>query len=126
MQKIISIVTNREKYFQQYITLLHPMHNMRHKEIQVLAQLMYYYDKYRHFDEDMRIRIVFDVDTKMRIRQKLKMSESSFNNNMSELRKKKAIVDNTLAPAWRISTGDNVQELIFKFILKDEPDTNST
>jgi hypothetical protein len=99
---------------------------MRDKQMEVLAQLMFYNNKYKHLDQEVRDRILFDADTKMRIRQKLKMSDGSFNNNMSELRKKKVIVGNALAPACRIFLSDTPEELVFKFVIKESDDADNS
>lgn len=123
--KIIRISTIKEKFFLQYVTLLYPFHKMREKQIQVLAQLMYYNDKYKHLEEEVREKMLFDSDTKAKIRQSLKMSEGSFNNNMSELRKKKAIIDNALAPMWRVYLDGTPKKLTFDFNITDLENGNN-
>jgi hypothetical protein len=122
MTKIINIPTNKEKFFLQYLTLLTPIHKLRHKEIEVLAQLMFYNDLYKHLEEEVRNKMVYDTDTKMRIRQKLKMTDSSFNNNLAELRKKKILVDNILSKGYQIFTNGGSEELTFKFTIQEDTD----
>ena len=94
----------------------------------VLAQFMYYNNKYKHLEQEVREKMVFDTDTRMRIRQKMKMSEASFNNCLTILRKKGAIVENTLSKAYNIFTnGDKKEELTFRFIIADDTnDPNKT
>ena len=126
--KIIKIPTSKEKYFLQYLALLYPIHKLRDKEMEVLSQLMLYNDKYKNLDDDVRNKILFNADTKMRIRQKLKMSDGSFNNNMVALSKKGIIKDNILLKAWNIFLDDQPMDLVFKFIIhkEDENVTDNT
>ncbi len=119
MANIVNIPTTEESYFLQYLTILKPISRMRDKEIQILAQLMFYNNRYSHLEQEVREKMVFDTDTRMRIRQKLKMSEASFNNCLTELRKKNVIVGTRLSKAYNIFTNGGREELTFRFSIKE-------
>jgi DNA-binding Lrp family transcriptional regulator len=81
---------------------------------------MYYNNKYKHLEAEVREKMVFDTDTRMRIRQKLKLSEASFNNCLTELRKQGIIKDNKLSKTYNIFTLNKTEELIFRFYISSE------
>lgn len=99
---IIPIPTTQRKFFRQVLEILKPippLNLLRNKELDVLAEFLYYNDKYSHLEKDIRSKIVFDYDTKLDMREYLNMDEQSFNNHMTSLRKKgiltKRSVENT-------------------------------
>lgn len=86
---------------------------------------MYYNNKYKHLENEVREKMVFDTDTRTRIRQKLKVSEATFNNCLTELRKKNVIAENRLSRTYNIFINGEKEELTFRFIInKEQNDTD--
>lgn len=89
------IKTTEEDIFEQYLHLVNPIlgaNKMKPIEIQVLAKLLLIDYMYKHLPQEDRNIILFDKETKIKIRLSLlNMSEASFNNIMMKLRKKKLI-----------------------------------
>jgi hypothetical protein len=88
-----------ETFFEDYLRLKRPYINALlthlHKEksvlsdnpLRVLAQLLYQYYMLRDMDEDMRWKVMFDYDTKVKMADKLDMPVTHFNSYISQLRK---------------------------------------
>ena len=116
MLKKIPIKCTNKNFYRYYVELLNPIIKLRKKELDVLAQLLYYDNKYKELEEKIRYKIIFDQDTKLEIREALNLSEASLNNNLSELRKKKIIKDNQITKGYRVYPGEDNQ-LIFNFVI---------
>lgn len=113
--RTIPIPCDEVSFYRFYVELLNPIMNLRKKELDVLAQLLYYNNKYKDLEEKIRFKLVFDQDTKIEIQKALGISEASFNNNLTELRKKKIVKDNKIEPGYQVFW-KNGKTLAFKFI----------
>ena len=87
---------------------------------------MYYNNEHKDLAENIRFKIIFDYDTKVKIAEDLNISMDVLNNNFTLLRSKKIIVDNKLAKGFRILHSGDDYELTFKFQFDDEPDTKNS
>lgn len=119
MEKNIPIVTTENKFFRQYLELLNPILKLRGKELDVLAELMYYNYKFKDIPEEHRWKLIFDYDTKTKIRTKLDLSDASMNNNLSALRKKKIIHANRVRSAFLVYPSAEFK-LNFKFNVQED------
>lgn len=111
MEEVFPYNCTVETFFEHYLRLKRPYINavlthVNKKEsrltdnpLRVLAQLLYYNNSYRDYDDSTRWKMVFDYDTKMKICSKLNMPDlAHLNSYISQLRrlgiiKKKRIVD---------------------------------
>jgi DNA-binding MarR family transcriptional regulator len=120
-KKIIPLPpTSGSTFFRQYLELLNPLLKLRGKELDVLAELLYYNHKLIDIPLEHRWKLIFDYDTKMEIRSKLKLSDASMNNNLSALRKKGVIENNKVKAAY-VVLPENKFVLGFQFNIKDAP-----
>jgi hypothetical protein len=89
----IKLKTNKDKIFRLYVELINPILKLTDKEMDVLAGLLYHYDKFKKNGEtDFAAMILtFDYDTRVKIRDSLKISEAAFNNKICRLRAKNII-----------------------------------
>lgn len=120
---IINIPTNSEKIFLQYLTIINGILSSEKKlakiELLVLDKFLYIDYLYKDLDKDKRNKILFNEETKKRIRVSLdNMSEASLNNVISKLRKKGMISDRELKV--KIPLKDNKIELGFRLELNGE------
>lgn len=99
MEKRVPLQTTEHKFFKQILELLNPMLKLRHKELDVLAEIMYQYNTLSTVPKEHRMRIVLDAASRKSIRQKINQSEAAFNNNLSKLKKYKYITETGLMPA---------------------------
>lgn len=121
MEKEIKIPTNRKKFFRQYIEVLKPICDVRDREADVLASLLYqsYLRKDINNLKD-RFKLVFDYDTKIKIQEELNMTTAVLRNCISQLRKKGIIgKDNVILPQYLINPDDEIFSLKYNFILKE-------
>jgi len=99
MEEKFSYNCSLESFFAVYLRLKRPYINavlshIQEKEkklndnpLRVLAQLLYYNNYYKDYDEDIRWKMVFDYDTKMKMCTKLGMPEPHLNSYLSQLRR---------------------------------------
>lgn len=119
MKKEIPLRTDEHKFFRQYVTLLSNLINLRDKEAAVLAELLYYQFKFKELPEDVKWKMVFDYDTKLKIREAIGLSQASLDNIFTALRKKKIIDPNeNKLGAGYVVYPEFPFELTFKFIIK--------
>lgn len=119
MEKNIPIATTENKFFRQYLELINPILRLRGKELDVLAELLYYNYKFKNIAKEHRWKLIFDYDTKTKIRTKLELSDASMNNNLSALRKKNVIEANKVKQAYLVYP-DNKFSLKFQFNVKSD------
>lgn len=98
MNKIVNINVPLKRIFSNYLLLTKPFHKLTDREISVLSLLLFYnYLETPNFKKESdRWNKVFHYDTKLKIREELGMEDYALQNTLSTLRKKKAIVDNTI------------------------------
>lgn len=118
MEKKVPIKTDSKKFYRQYLELMNPFVKLRGKELDVLAQLLYYNNKLKSIDEKHRWVVIFDYDNKQAIREELGLSEASLNNNLSALRKKGMIKNNKVIKGLLIYPNKN-SKLTFNFIINE-------
>ncbi len=122
---IVNIPTTTDKIFKQYLTfvngLLSKDKRLTDLEIEVLDKLLYIDYTYRNLSKDKRDIILFHKQTKDKIREAVyNISEQSFNNLYSKLRRKGYIDFNSLKT--RIPIKDGKIEIQFKLEIHAETD----
>lgn len=118
----IPIDTTTELIFRQYITIMNSLFSKEKKltgfEIDILEKMLYIDYIYRHLDKEKRDIILFNKVTKQKIREEVYgISEQSYNNAISKLRKKGMIKGNSLMV--KVPIKDSKIELIFKLEIKE-------
>lgn len=124
MEKKVTIPTDESKFYRQYLEILNPIIKLRGKELDVLAELLFHNTRLQDIPNELRWKLIFDQDNKTAIRQKLNLSEASLNNNLSALRKKKIIVDNSVLKNFLVEPDEDFS-LRFNFKM-DKSDVNGT
>jgi peroxiredoxin len=115
---IINVETTEDKYFRQALELLKPLppfNKLRPKVLDILAQLLYFNNKYKHIEKVIRFKILFDYETKVLMRNNVNMDEASFNNILSELRRVNIIDKKGLVSDFGIDPDKDSGNIIFKF-----------
>jgi hypothetical protein len=112
--------TTEQKMFKAFVTTMQPVLNLRDREADVFAQLLYY----NFLKKDIknlkdRFELVFSTKTKKLIMQNLNIKDSILQNTLSILRKKNLIINNEIPLKFHIYPTDNKIELTFNFKLKD-------
>lgn len=111
-KKVIELKTSRSKFFRQYLELVkifHPFNTLRHKELDVLAELFYYNNEYKHLDRNTRWKLILHYDNREAIKEKYTMSDANFNNILTALRKKDLLIDNKVPQKYLLETDDEFE-----------------
>lgn len=98
---VINIPTTKDQIFKQYLVIINTLLSKNKKltdfEIEILDKLVYIDNLYSKYPKEQRDKILFSRVTKDKIRQSVyNISEHSYNNAISKLRKKGFITGNVL------------------------------
>lgn len=86
---VFNIDTVPEKYFHQLIEVLKvfaPFNNLRKRQREVFAEILYYNHKFSGNEQDVTDRLVFDFKTREEISERLKITKANLYNIYKELR----------------------------------------
>jgi len=100
--KTATLNVTLKNLFNKWLDITKAFHKLNNQQQQVLALLLYYHYQFRKETTNKKIlwTIVFDYDTKMKIKEELEMNDNSFQNILTTLRKKKIIVDGEISSLY--------------------------
>jgi hypothetical protein len=96
----------------EMFSFMKPLDTLSPREKQVMAMLMYYYNKYELLPEKEKNRLLFDYETRQAIADELKVNKQVIYNLFLSLKKKKMIGDNELNTGYLFP---NIDKLIITF-----------
>lgn len=109
--------------FFKWLEITRPLHKLPNQQQDVLALLLYYHYKIKHETTNEKIlwKIVFDYDTKMKIKEDLDINDNTLQNVLSQLRKKKIIIDNKISSIFIPSLELNTKnfKIVYNFNIVD-------
>jgi len=114
--------------FFRWLDVTQAFHKLNNQQQQVLALLLYYHYLYKKETTNNKIlwKIVFDYDTKLKIKEDKTfgengMNDNSFQNIISNLRKKKIIVNGEISPLFipELSRDAKNFKVVFNFNIVD-------
>lgn len=87
---IPSTITSTNGYYDilKLMSTATPYNTLRNRELEVLAELMKWYNYYDGYDKEVRNTMAFDYNTRIKIMERLNIDVSVLNNNLTSLRKK--------------------------------------
>jgi len=121
MEKAVPIKTDSSKFFRQYLEIINPLINITGREADVLAEILHKYyslSKEKSLSQEYIWTIIFSYDGKQQMREKLKLSDASFANNLTTLRQKGLIVDNKVVKNLLVSP-EKIVTVKYQFYLTD-------
>lgn len=89
MKRIAINVTSRS-FYMEFLNVLksrNPISKLRPKEMMVLAEIMFQYNQFDGLKSDDVYAIIFSTKKRKEMRELINISEESFNNNLSILRR---------------------------------------
>lgn len=94
--------TDRDKYLilVTFLSSIKPFSDLRKKELEVYADLLWYWNEYSSLSVDKRNRLIFDYSTRMEIAQKHETSISNIYNVISSLKKKGFVTDKEMVEKY--------------------------
>lgn len=115
----IKINTTGHKFFRQgleILKILPPLNALRARELDVLAEFLYWDHFYRAIDIVTRQKILFDYDTKMAMKENIHIDEQSFNNCLTSLRKKGILKKRSIDTNYGLTPNDDgTASIVFNF-----------
>jgi len=111
---VIPVKTSKQDYFLKVLRLLdkiQPFSNLRPKELELFANLLFLNDKYKDIPEQERNEIIFSKGRKEEITKIMNISMEVYYNLVMALRKNGLITENSIVPKYRIP---ELKEITFK------------
>lgn len=96
-----------------------PVNKLVNSQLDVLAELLYFNYVYKNIDKVIRCKILFDYETKNKMKEYLGMGNQSFDNVLTALRKKNIITSRGLVSDFGIDPDNKDINLIFNFKIND-------
>lgn len=93
---LIPIKADIIKCLKAYLQVLNPVLRLKDKEIEVLSSFLAIWASNRN-DENINKKL-FSTPIRKAVRKQIDMSEASFNNHITMLRKKKMIINKQINP----------------------------
>lgn len=115
-------INSREGYLDllKLLSSVPPFNTLRPRETEILAELMYFGNKYGSIDKDVRDIMTFDYTTRAQIMEKYGITTAGLNNNLTSLRKKGFITDRKVNIILPNLSGLTKLQLTFDITVKDE------
>ena len=113
-----------KKLFRYWLQFTKPFHKLPNQKQQILSLLLYYHYNYKKEITNDKIlwKMVFDYDTKLKIRKELGISDQVLQNNLTWFRKNDVVVDNTITPVLipELEQTSKNFKIIFNFNIVDD------
>ncbi len=122
--KIANINVTPKKLFRRWLDITYTFHRLTDQERDVLSLLLYYHYLFKKEISNNTIlwKMVFDYDTKMKIKEELDMKDAVLQNTLTSLRKKRVIKNNTIVNTYVPNLEDNAKSfsVIYNLTILDE------
>jgi|TARA_R110000851_G_scaffold133357_1_gene268157 hypothetical protein len=122
--KVANIKVSRKSLLLRWLEITKPFHKLPNQQLNVLWLLLYYYFEYqKDITNDIVLwKMVFDYDTKLKIRDELGIKDGNFQNVLTSLRKKNIITDNKIVNTYipNLENDSSNFKVIFNFIIADD------
>lgn len=117
--KQANINVNFKGLFKHWLDITKSFHKLTNQEQSILSLLLYYYYEYKKeiTNETILWKMVFDYDTKAKIKEELGMKDQVLQNNLTKLRKKNIVQDNQIVKTYIPQLSEDVKnfKVIFNF-----------
>ena len=94
----IPITTSKQLVYTTFLKLVKDqmavLSTLKNKEIEVLGQIMYSHDEFSSIKEEHRWTNIMSTENKAKMRERLGLEDTIFNNYLSILRRKKVLHKN--------------------------------
>jgi hypothetical protein len=122
--KIANINVKLKTFFRNWMQFTQPFHKLPNQQQAVLALLLFYHYQLKSEITNTKIlwKAVFDYDIKIKISNELEIQQGALENLLSQLRKRKIIVDNQITPAYvpELDLKAKKFTIVFNFNIKNE------
>ena len=109
---IIPIKSDITQALKAYLQILNPILKLKDKEIEVLSSFLSIWHKNKH---NTNIdKLLLSTPVRKMVRKSIGMSEASFNNHITMLRKKNMIIKKSLNPRILSAINEDGIEITYK------------
>jgi len=119
----IPIKTNVRGFYKTLIAFLSsikPIEGLVPKELNILAEILYQNYVYKNIPVKDRHIMIFSTENRIEMQKNLGMSEGSFNDYLSKIRKKGVLSrNNEIPPILNILPDNNNYEFLIKFTINE-------
>tara|TARA_R110000744_G_scaffold112087_1_gene210318 strand:- start:261 stop:608 length:348 start_codon:yes stop_codon:yes gene_type:complete len=109
---IIPIKSDIPQAMKAYLQILNPVLKLKDKEVEVLSSFLSIW--YKNKNNVNIEQLLFSTPIRKMVRKSIAMSEASFNNHITMLRKKKMIVDKKINSSILNNISEEGIEVIYK------------
>jgi len=109
---IIPIKSDIPQAMKAYLQILNPVLKLKDKEVEVLSSFLSIW--YKNKSNVNIEQLLFSTPIRKIVRKSIAMSEASFNNHITMLRKKKMIIDKKINPSILDNISEEGIEVIYK------------
>lgn len=119
-QLTVGIGSNERLVFKQIVLLLRPIlfQGLTNKELDVLSQILYYHDRFKHLDSEMKWDMVFMRKHRKEMAQYLEMNQDNFDNYVSALRRKDVLKGDRIDKKYLFTLKEDSDHYYIVFDLK--------
>lgn len=121
--KSLNINVHLKTLFNLWLNITSSFHKLTKQQIDVLALLLYYHHELGRDITNKKIlwKMVFDYETKTKIKRELNIKDASLQNVLTSLRKKGIVRDNQIVSTYipKIKKGGKNFRVIFNFNIID-------
>jgi hypothetical protein len=118
-EKVANLNIKLKDFFFKWVEFTRPFHKLNTRQSDVLALLLYHHFKFQYQITNTKIlwKVLFDYDSKITISEELGIQLAALENLLSQLRKRKVIVNNVITPYFipQIDKKSKTFKLIFNF-----------
>lgn len=127
-EKVATLNIKIKELFSRWLDITRAFHKLTNQQQQVLALFLYYHYQFKKDTTNQKIlwKMVFDYDTKLKIREDdvfkdKEMSNNVLHNIITGLRKKGIIVDGQISPMFipDLTQDSKSFKVIFNFNIVD-------
>jgi len=117
--KALSVNIKLKTLFKTWLQITRVFHGLTKQQLDVLALLLYYHYTLSQEITNNKIlwKIVFDYETKSKIKEELGIADAGLQNVLTQLRKKNIVNDNQIVSTYipNIEKGSSSFKIIFNF-----------
>jgi DNA-binding MarR family transcriptional regulator len=110
----IPLKTSNKRFYRQVLEVLRsfpPINKLRPKELDLLAEFMKQNAELSFLSKNKRRAILFSTENRRQIQENLNMTQATFNNNLSGLRRYKLVTkENDLIPLLDIKDINELED----------------
>lgn len=122
--KQANINVTKKKLFRQWLDITSAFHGLTNQQQNILALFLFYHYEFAGEITNNRVlwKMVFDYDTKAKIKKELDISDPVLQNNLTQFRKKGIIQNNKIVGTYipNLTQDANNFKVIFNFNILNE------